>query len=65
MDSTTPSCVVNDLGIGVEKGQGYDFKASLYNLVNNNKPGTYKVYKRIGFDGTRKEWYMSAEFKLE
>lgn len=59
------SCVVNDLGIGVEKGQGYDFKASLYNLVNDNKPGTYKVYKRIGFDGTRKEWYMSAEFKLE
>lgn len=59
------STVVNSLGILVEKGRDYNFKAHMYNLVNDNKPGTYKVYKRIGFDGTRKEWYMSAEFKLE
>lgn len=59
------STVWNSVGILIEKGRDYNFKAHMYNLVNDNKPGTYKVYKRIGFDGTRKEWYMSAEFKLE
>lgn len=59
------STVFNSLGIGVEKGHNYDFKAWMYNLVNDNKPGTYKIYKRIGFDGSRKEWYMSAEFRIE
>lgn len=59
------STVFNSLGIGVEKGRNYDFKAWMYNLVNDNKPGTYKIYKRIGFDGSRKEWYMSAEFRIE
>lgn len=59
------STVWNSVSILIEKGRDYNFKAHMYNLVNDNKPGTYKVYKRIGFDGTRKEWYMSAEFKLE
>ena len=59
------STVWNSVGILIEKGREYNFKAHMYNLVNDNKPGTYKVYKRIGFDGSRKEWYMSAEFKLE
>ena len=59
------STVFNSLGIGVEKGRNYDFKAWMYNLVNDNKPGTYKIYKRIGFDGSRKKWYMSAEFRIE
>ena len=59
------STVWNSVGILIQKGRDYNFKAHMYNLVNDNKPGTYKVYKRIGFDGTRKEWYMSAEFKLE
>lgn len=59
------STVWNSVGILIQKGRDYNFKAHMYNLVNDNKPGTYKVYKRIGFDGSRKEWYMSAEFKLE
>lgn len=59
------STVWNSVGILIEKGRDYNFKAHMYNLVNDNKPGTYKVYKRIGFDGSKKEWYMSAEFKLE
>lgn len=59
------STVWNSVGILIEKGRDYNFKAHMYNLVNDNKPGTYKVYKRIGFNGSRKEWYMSAEFKLE
>lgn len=59
------STVWNSVGILIQKGRDYNFKAHMYNLVNDNKPGTYKVYKRIGFDGTRKELYMSAEFKLE
>lgn len=59
------STVWNSVGILIQKGRDYNFKAHMYNLVNDNKPGTYKVYKRIGFDGSKKEWYMSAEFKLE
>lgn len=46
------STVWNSVGILIQKGRDYNFKAHMYNLVNDNKPGTYKVYKRIGFDGS-------------
>lgn len=36
-------------------------------MVNENRPGIYKVFKRIGFDGNRldQDWFMSAEFLLD
>ena len=34
-------------------------------LFNDNKPGVYIVYKRIGFDNSREDWFMSAEFRIK
>ena len=59
------SSVWNSDGIIIKKGGEFRFHASLYNLVNDNKAGIYKVFKKLGFDGSREEWYMSAEFELE
>lgn len=54
-----------DIGIGVRQGDTYRFTAGLHPLVNDNRPGTYKVIKEIGFSDSSQEWYMSAEFKIE
>lgn len=57
--------VVNSVGIGIKKGGTHHFNASLFRLVNDIKPGLYKVYKPIGFDGSIEKWYMSAEFTIK
>ena len=60
-----PVCsIVNLLGITVEEGGDYEFKALLFPLVNEYVPGTYKVYKQVEFEGKKGEWYMSAQFTL-
>lgn len=57
----------NSLGIGVESGEDYHFEAWLNPMVNENRLGIYKVFKKIGFDGNRldQDWFMSAEFLLD
>ena len=57
----------NSLGIGVESGEDYHFEAWLNPMVNENRPGIYKVFKKIGFDGNclDQDWFMSAEFLLD
>ena len=56
--------IVNLVGITVEEGGDYEFKALLFPLVNEYVPGTYKVYKLVEFEGKKGEWYMSAQFTL-
>ena len=57
----------NSLGILVRCGEYYHFEARLNPMVNDNRPGIYKVFKKIGFDGDGqdKEWFMSAGFWLD
>lgn len=57
----------NSVGILVGCGDDYYFEARLNPMVNDNRPGVYKVFKKIGFDGDGqgKEWLMSAEFWLD
>lgn len=54
-----------DLGHGLTQGSTFHFKARLHPIVNDNKPGVYKVIKEIGFDGSPQKWFMSAEFRIE
>lgn len=54
-----------DIGIGVEQGGKYQFTANLYPLFNDNKSGSYRVYKEIGFYGSKEKWFMTAEFRIE
>lgn len=54
-----------DLGHGLTQGSTFHFKARLRPIVNDNKPGVYKVIKEIGFDGSPQKWFMSAEFRIE
>lgn len=57
--------MVNSIGILLEPHGSYQFKAKLYPLFNDNKPGIYKVIKEIGFNNSSKKWFMSAEFRIE
>ena len=57
--------LVNDIGIILEPNDNYQFKAKLYPLFNDNTPGQYRVYKKVEFYGTKKKWYMAAEFRIE
>lgn len=54
----------NDIGYGLENGHTHTFTARLRPLLNDNRPGTYRVIKEIGFSGSRQKWYMAAEFRI-
>lgn len=55
----------NDLGHGLGQGGAHLFTARLRPIVNDNKPGIYKVVKEIGFKGSSQKWFMGAEFRIE
>lgn len=55
----------NDIGYGLGQGDAHLFTARLRPIVNDNKPGTYKVVKEIGFKGSSQKWFMGAEFRIE
>ena len=55
----------NDISYGLGQGDAHLFTARLRPIVNDNKPGTYKVVKEIGFKGSSQKWYMGAEFRIE
>lgn len=57
--------VWNCIGYSLEKGHTHTFTARLRPLVNDNRPGTYRVIKEIGFSGSQQKWYMAAEFRIE
>ncbi len=54
-----------DLGHGLTQGGTFHFKARLHPIVNDNKPGIYRVIKQIGFNSSPQKWYMTAEFSIE
>ena len=57
--------VWNDLGHGLKQGGTSHFKARLRPVVNDNKPGVYKVIKEVGFSGSSQKWFMGAEFRIK
>ncbi len=54
-----------DLGHGLKQGGTSHFKARLRPVVNDNKPGVYKVIKEVGFSGSSQKWFMGAEFRIK
>lgn len=54
----------NDLGYGLVSGGRYQFTARLRPIINDNKPGIYRVIKEIGFSGSSQKWFMGAEFRI-
>ena len=55
----------NDLGHGLKQEGTSHFKARLHPIVNDNKPGVYKVIKEVGFSGSSQKWFMGAEFRIK
>lgn len=52
-----------DIGYGLEKGHTLTFTARLRPLINDNRPGTYRVIKEIGFSirGKIGIWRLNSE----
>ncbi|MCI8997388.1 MAG: hypothetical protein HFJ95_00125 [Muribaculaceae bacterium] len=55
----------NDMGIGLNKGGSHSFDVTMRPLLNNNKPGIYRLYKEVRFDGDKDYFWIMTEFRLE
>lgn len=55
----------NDMSIGLNKGDSHRFDVIMRPLLNNNKPGTYRLYKKVRFDGDKDYFWIMSEFRLE
>lgn len=54
----------NDIGYGLGQGDAHLFTARLRPIVNDNKPGTYKVVKEIGFKGSSQNGIWAQNLEL-
>lgn len=55
----------NDMGICLNKGGSHRFDVRMRPFLNNNKPGTYRLYKEVRFDGDKDYFWIMSEFRLE
>lgn len=55
----------NDLGITLLPDGKYTIKAALNPRLNNNRPGIYRLYKQIRFDGEKTHLWLMTEFTLQ
>lgn len=55
----------NSVGISLNKGGSHSFDVTMRPLLNNNKPGTYRLYKEVRFDGDKDYFWIMSEFRLE
>lgn len=53
----------NDMAYGLAKGQD-TFRVAMNPVLNRNKPGIYRLYKKVSFSGERKSFWLMAEFRL-
>lgn len=54
-----------DMGITLLPTEKYEIKVSLHPGLNKNKPGMYRLYKRIRFDDEKIYFWVMTEFELE
>ena len=54
-----------DMGITLLPTGKYEIKVSLHPGLNKNKPGMYRLYKRIRFDDEKIYFWVMTEFELE
>lgn len=55
----------NSMSIFLCKGGSHSFDVAMRPLLNNNKPGTYRLYKEVRFDGDKDSFWIMSEFRLE
>lgn len=55
----------NDLGISMKKGGRHSFEVSLHPRLNNNRPGTYRLYKKLRFEDEKDYFWIMTEFRLD
>lgn len=55
----------NDIGYELHPGGCHQINAKLYPRLNNNSPGTYRLYKRIRTEGSKKHVWIMTEFMLK
>lgn len=53
----------NDMAYGLAKGKE-TFRVAMNPVLNRNKPGIYRLYKKVSFSGERKSFWLMAEFRL-
>ena len=54
-----------DLGISLQPTGSYTVEASMFPKLNDNKPGVYRLYKQIRFEGEKKKFWLMTEFILK
>lgn len=54
-----------DIGIRVRQEIKYQFTANFYPLFNDNKSGSYRAYKEIGFYDSKEKWFIAAKFRIK
>lgn len=54
-----------DMGIVLMPSGKYEIKAAMNPRLNNNKAGTYRLYKQIRFDGKKDDVWLMTEFQLD
>lgn len=53
----------NDMAYGLAKGKD-SFRVAMNPVLNRNKPGIYRLYKKVSFSGEQKSFWLMAEFRL-
>lgn len=53
------------LGIYLKPTGRYGIKASLHPALNRNRPGTYRLYKKVSFEGEKDFKWLMTEFILD
>lgn len=54
-----------DMGIVLMPSGKYEIKAAMNPRLNNNKAGTYRLYKQIRLDGNKDNVWLMTEFQLD
>lgn len=53
----------NDMAYGLAKGKD-TFRVAMNPVLNRNKPGIYRLYKKVSFSGEQRSFWLMAEFRL-
>lgn len=56
--------VYNSIGFSLRKGGNHEFKVGMRPALNDNKPGTYRLYKKIEFEDNNDQFWIMTEFQL-
>lgn len=53
----------NDMAYGLAKEKD-TFRITMNPVLNRDKPGIYRLYKKVAFSGEQRSFWLMAEFRL-